>query len=477
MVYTGGMTDHKPYTFYKLSPEVNLNCMKPALYTYETHRLQQTYPAPKIVWTDKLPKVIFNAAFDNFFIDHDDYLPFKCNYVSSNGNACLYATQKDNDIWRHIGEAHSNSSLNYKFVEASSRSLRVVKLVESVFECNICQMKCERRRLIDKHFNEMHKKFYVDAQIIQDIKVIESTDPKQPVNSKETSDNRLIYSALFYCTRDGYYSNTKAGLIQHFRNKHAAFDHLEMTIRTNFYRSSWFDWNPDDFTRENQQFDRMVVYKCYYCTRDCNEIQRTFESITEIRNHCQRTHDSQPPLYMVSKLVACIRCRTVSTSDGIKKHYQNEHKSSRFVLGSVTNKNQCGVCNHLARDMIGLEQHFYSQHATTDAYERFRNAMLDKLEVPTNINNVGYAPKCCKHIKYQNIPDVVDHVINCHSNNFAQIRLNLDVQGFFRLFSGMLVFLCTGLVVQFKCIEETKIGDQIMDILKKQLKDKVWYQN
>lgn len=421
IIYAGGMTDCSTFTF------CDGNFMNS--FGYESH------------WTQRnVPKPTFSIPISEMFIDYNDCFPFKCVYTTTNGVNCTFQATKEQEIWCHIGEQHPNQLIHYKSIAVSSRSTKAVRIIKCVFSCNLCDHQYETRRAVVDHFARTHDKCILDTRIVQYVDTIESTDPSQPMYSKGVIENQISYSGVFICPKDGFHANSMNGLIEHNRTDHLPADHLELKIKPMFYKDSWFKCHPGALTQENRKFDRMLVYGCHHCSVQCSSEHEAFDSIDKVQRHCEHMHSAKPLRFSVNKLVSCTVCKTISTVEGIKAHYQREHPMTKYSIDVKP------ICERILN-------HFGFQSTNED---------------------VQFAPKCCRRIQDLNVSRTVNHFINCEKSDFDNHK-TYDLEQFLQHFDDMDVILKTsGLVLQFKCIKRTKIGEMITKTLTKDFRIKIF---
>lgn len=472
ILYIGDLSDQNSYKLINLPSGSDLSCMDPSLHAYENHRLQQNVKVKKIVFTKPMPQLTFCGTPSDFF--HKYNLPFLCTAnVSESGIACSFRSNKEDDLLRHISKKHSEKQITYKNIQSVSQSEKVTTLVVCEFECNMCQKLFKMHKEILEHFRRVHSTHVFDSKIIQNIEIIESTDPMQPIQSKKTVSNRLQFGGLFVYPTDVKYTNTKSQIIAHHRRNYLPTNYLEFQIKTIIHDPSFFGWSTGGLTQENQKFDRMMVYECFHCCDELTSTHMLFESIEEVEAHCRKTHATKEVLWTPKKLFACAECLTISTIDGIKKHHRHNHSNKPFAIVSPTSRNHCGVCNLF----VGVQgkkiliEHFQSEHQTGDV-EQFDDRLLRKLQLVSGDKNISdainaaqFSPECCRNNRFTSVQQLVKHLYQC-SNDDVKVKFQQgDVKEIMKRTYETNIFFPNGSTVAFKTIGKSKIGQEIKNRL------------
>lgn len=470
ILYIGDLIDQSAYKFIKLPDGSDLSCMDPSLHAYESHHSQQNVEFEEILFTEPLPPLTFSGTSSDFFIKYD--LPYLCTAVDDATKVeCNFQTNKEDDLHRHILKKHSQTQITYKTIESVSQVENVTKLVICEFECNMCHNLYKSREEISGHFRRMHPTNIFDSKIVQHMEVIESTDPKQPIQLKQTISNRLQFGGLFVNLKDGKYVNMKSQLITQHRYGPTPIKPLEFQIRTIIYDPSYFGWNAESLTQENEKFDRMIAYECYHCRNEHTSDHMLFESIETVQTHCKEEHVGKDVLYIPKKFFACAECSTVSTIDGIKEHYHQKHPNAIFTLVSPTSKVHCGVCNlcrFVKNNPNGLTAkkfligHFKNEHQIENG-EHFDDRLLKKFGIMSDMNISQTSLECCKDKRFFLLKEVINHVFEC-SNVNGNVKLAFqrgDVKEFMKPFFNMSIYFNNGLTLQYKSIEKSTIGQTI----------------
>lgn len=477
ILYIGDLHDHSLYKFIKLPSDTDLSCMDPSLHAHESHRSQLSVEIEKIPFTEPLPKITFCGTENDFSLKYS--FPYLCMAdIDATGVVCNFGSNKEDDLHRHISKKHSDKQIKYKTVEIMSQVEKVTKMVICEFECNICKKLYKTPKEVSDHFKKTHSINFIDSKMIQNIEIIESTDPNQLVKTKETILNRLQFSSLFLCIHDGKYANTKSQIIAHHRRVHPPSKWLEFQMQTTIYDSSFFGWSADALSQENQKFDRMMAYECFHC---CNELTLNhllFESVEELETHCKEMHETKNILYIPKKLVACVECSTVSTIDGMRHHYLQNHPNATFALASPTSKHNCGVCNLSlsARSNLiaknNLIEHFKKEHPI-GYIEKFDDRLLRKLQIKSD-SKTQFSPECCKQNQFNSIQQLVVHIVDCsHVNTDVKSALKHgNVKEFLKPFFNTNIFFDNGLTVTIKSIKNSTIGLQMKNLLIKEIDSK-----
>ncbi|XP_055299346.1 uncharacterized protein LOC129566958 [Sitodiplosis mosellana] len=474
ILYIGDLYDQNLYKFSKLPNGCDLSCMDPSLYAYESHQTQQNEEVEKIAFTEPFPHLTFSGASSDFFLKYD--YPYLCTAdAGETGVVCNFRSNKEEDLLRHISKKHSDRQITYKTVESMSQVEKVTKRVICEFECNLCHKLYKTRKEIGDHIKKTHSTNVFDSKIIQHIEVIESSDPQQPVETKSTISNRLQFSGLFVCLKDGKYATTKSQLIAHHRRDHSPTKWLEFQIQTVIYDPSDFGWSTDALTQENEKFDRMMAYECFHCRNELITHHALFESLEEVQKHCREMHEMKDFLYMPKKLVSCVECSTISTIDGMKYHYLRNHPTAEFtIIASPTSKHHCGVCNlyipaktNLAAKGLFVE-HFQKEHQSQHI-ELFDDRMLKRLQIRPGDQaaDLKFTPECCNENQFTSIQQLVNHIIDCAKVD-AGVKSSFElgnVKEFMRIFFNAGIFFDNGLTVMCKSIKNSTIGQFIRDAL------------
>lgn len=463
ILYVGDCEDHSSYSFWKLPPNVDLSCMDPSLYAHHTHASQQNRPIDKVLHAGSLPQIHYFESCTAFFVEYDTYFAYKCIGTDKNGIKCTFSAELEKTMLRHIHEKHAMDEYQYQIMGGSTQSGKVTTIATCKLECNLCQKRYITRHEFDNHFNNAHRKCVIDGTFIQNLEIIQSTDSDQPINSKQIVSNRFVYSGFFTCSKDSTHLNTKTQIISHHRQAHSSADLLEFSIKTSIFERQMLEWDPDELTTENKQFDRMLAYECYHCFSENNSIQSLFESIAEVENHRREVHQHKPLRYTTRNLVACAECRTISTFDGIKRHNQRAHQNRMCIFTCPINKHLCGVCSAFTSNNDELTKHYLKEHLT-GCNDQFGDRILKKLHIDIGFTKAHFIPECCKQTTppFTTISGVVDHVIRCKSAYFrCQFQKQRNFQHFLNVFLDMNVFLDDGLVLKFKSIQFTTIGAEL----------------
>lgn len=470
ILYVGDLADRSSYSFFTLPSEIDLCPLDPALNAYKNHQPQLTLPVEKLMHQNPLPKMRFSDISNEFFVDYNIYFAYKCIGENNNGMKCTFHTESEVEIVRHISENHSKREIAYQ-----SRSKEVVKIVRCEFECNLCPKRYKIRKEFDNHFIKSHVKCSLDASIIQNSEVIESSDPNQLVHSQQTIHGRFLYGSLFVCIKDNWCTNTKAKIIAHHRECHSSSEYLEIKLRTTIYARNRSDWNVDELTQENRQFDRLIAYECYHCSNANGSEQSLFPSIAGVEEHHKRIHSHTTLSYIARNLVACAKCKTVSTFDGIRNHHQRQHQTKELPLTCPTSNNHCGICNNYAANYDGITEHFRKIHSATGGNEIFGDRMFKTLR-DGNASNYVFMPDCCDRKKFTRISRAADHVIRCPNVNPGNVQDSTiksisngkwSPKEFLKLFSNMEILFENGPVFKYQALEYTTFGEELKNKLKK----------
>lgn len=484
VLYFGDLFDQNAYKFVRVSNDCDLSCMDPSLHAYEGHAAQQNIEVEKIAFSDPLPQVIFSGTSNDFFLKYD--YPFLCTAdiaaTADTTAACNFRSNREEDLLRHISKKHSDKQITYKTVESKSQMEKVAKRVICEFECNLCHKLYKTRKDISDHIKRTHSTNVFDSKIIQNIEVIESTDPEQPVETKTIISNRLHFSGIFVCSIEGKYATTKSQLIAHHRRHHSPSKWLAFQIQTVIYDPSDYGWSADALTQENEKFDRTMAFECYHCCNDRESHHALFESIEEVQTHCSEMHKAKDFLYIPRKLVACNECSTISTVDGISAHYVRSHPNAsvyqQLIVASPTSKHHCGVCNLYmsaksnSMTKLMFVEHFQKEHQSQHI-ELFDDRLLKKLRIDpsTQANSLKFTPECCKEIQISSIQQLVSHINDC-PNVDAHVKSSFElgnVKEFMKVFFNVGVFFDNGLTLMCKSIKNSTVGNLIRNALIEQI--------
>lgn len=462
ILYVGDMADHSSFHFYKLSSNVDLCDMDPSLYAHHTHSVKQNMPVEKVLHVNSLPQINFFDGCAEFFVNYNTYFPFQCIGMKKDGTKCTFNSRIERTMIRHRIHNHAQCIIEYRIQECKSRSENVTTIATCELECNVCKKQYVTRHEFDDHFTRTHPKCTLDASILQNFKVIKSTDPMEPINSQRKIQNRFLYCSYFTCTRDNKIRNTKAKMIEHYRVSRSSTDCLEFVMRSAIFDRDSTEWNTNELAEENQRFDRMIAYECYYCSTETRSVQSLFESVDELDKHRNETHTNWRLLYSARNLVACAECKKISTFDGIQNHFHRAHRTKSLALANPTNKLMCGVCSDLTSNHNELVKHYRMEHVTTGCSEMFDDQTFKYLHMNDQLGKAHFKPECCNQYQFTTISQAVHHVIQCENSNFHNLlQIEREVDDLLKSFRNMQIFLENGLIVTFSAIEFTSIGHEV----------------
>lgn len=413
--------------------------------------------------------------------------PYISHLMEENDHPCTEFSPTEKYMIQHRIKAHGNSSIVYIMKEETANTL-VYKLVHCQFQCLVCNAIFENVIDAKKH-HQNHLNRYLRSKVIQKIRVIQSDDPEQPVDSCTEVTQKYSLCNLFWCNRCNTAMGTRLKALTHHKDSHPRHN-FEYSIKSLLVESNTL--KIDDHS--------LYVLECEHCMQLFGSNESVQAHIKRVRN--ENPNSSENALYTVKQLLVCPECKIVSTYSGLDAHYSANHPEKAILPVHIINNKLCGLCRMNERDA----RHFQRAH---ERGEVVGNVLLRKLKLDKElITNCTFAPGCCGEMRFDQIAQVINHVSNCklrcfcdlcpdstftganefithrkdmHNENLQQILDNIhNIKNFMSLLSEMRLIFPNGFVVTKKAIEDTSIGIQLSNEISKPVRDlfdreKLWF--
>lgn len=476
----------------------DLNQFGSAVDTHSSDQPTITYKCISIKAADELENIQTRLYMTQLCHDCTKFIKMDANtglnpYIShlmeENDHPCTEFSPTEKYMMQHRIKAHGESSIIYIVKEETSNTL-VYKLVRCQFECLACKLlKFENVSALKKH-HQTHLNRYLRGTVIQKIRVIQSNDPEQPVNSCTEVTNKYSLCNLFWCNRHEKIIGTRQNALKHHKDFHPKHN-FEYSIKSMLVESN---------TMENDDHS-LYVLECEHCMQLFGSTESVQAHIERIRN--ENPNSSDNALYTVKQLLVCPECKIVSTFSGLDAHYSAKHPEKNAILPvHIMNNKLCGLCRMEERDA----NHFERAHVKGEVVG---NVLLRKLRMDrVDITSCTFAPGCCSEMRFDQIAQVINHVSNCrnrcfcnlcpdltftganefithrkneHNENLQQILENIhDIKKFMSLLAEMRLIFPNRFVVTKKAIEDTSIGKQLSEKISQPVfdlfeREKLWF--
>lgn len=404
--------------------------------------------------------------------------------MNDNDHACTHVVSghpNEPNMIQHRKKAHSQSATVYLQEEKTEHTL-VYKLVRCQFKClaKNCNKQFENVYELKKHHEGNHLQFFLRSSIVQNVKVIQSNDPNQPVSQKTQEVTLHYLCSFFWCNRHNKTIGTTKQALAHHNDCHLN-KNFEFTIKSMITQSL----ENDDHVQ--------IVFQCEHCSKFFDKTESIQAHIEEIRRINPLT-----ALYTIKRLLACPEDKIVSTFTGLEQHYRDKHPNKKCSPINPINPKLCGLCRDSIRDVGHYKRH--------QKGEVVGNVLLKRLKLDDfDLANCKFAPGCCD-MNFDVITSVINHVATCryrmtcddcgtifqqshmlaehrqlfHKENITQVLNNIhDIKKFINILSDMRIIFPNGFVVTKAAIDDTKLGQKLSEEIAKPITDvfereKVW---
>lgn len=147
-----------------------------------------------------------------------------------------------------------------------------------------------------------------------------------------------------------------------------------------------------------------IVFCCVHC-QDETKVLKLYSNAKDVYVHWNDLHtNKQAPLpfqFDVDKLTACFYCNIISSYQGLRTHFRENHPNRTFACVSVAIRKQCGICDLLIDAPV--DEHFAKLHddmLQMDIFSPFRltGALFDELLAINIQSKVKCAYPDCKEV-------------------------------------------------------------------------------
>lgn len=428
---------------------------------------------------------------DKFIKDEDEttYL----NHLMTTTHSCNTSENSLVGILTHRMKEHSKHPI-VCLVAESLNGLVVYKLIQTKFQCELCNKEFEIRSKMIYHNSNDHENTYATVRLVQYIRVIQSNDPNQVVNFQKTENNHIIYCDWFYCNntscRNTKWFGTRSEAIEHYNKMHwTTKEKFEFSIRTIMYIDK--PGNPlklKKSSEENQNEHRMYVFECQHCLKLYGSMSSAEAHMEEIRN---TTSNSR--LFTINKWLSCHKDKSINTYAQLKSHYSINHPNEPFTPTDMLRTMCCGLCLYDYNTSEELKNHYQRKHL--DLHSVCLSDQLVKSLCLDQIDKCMFIPSCCpaetfhlplqivqhvaackdrfgctecQSIQFGNVVEFIAHRRHMHQEEEENLINELhNLKKFNLLLSNMTILFPNRLVLTKAAIEETTYGNKLQRILTK----------
>lgn len=398
-----------------------------------------------------------------------------------NNHPCNHSDSIEKYMMQHRIGKHADSPIIYLQEERTSTTL-VYKLVRCMFKCLSpdCNEQFQNVPGLRKHHSN-HNNRYLRSTVIRDIKVIQSNDRNQEVNSCINESYKYFLCNLYWCNRHNIVIGSRIHLLKHHNDEHQRHN-FECSMRTLLV---------ENFTMAN---DDHIVY-----VLECEHCLHLFPSTESVNAHIEQIRSVAPDTayYTIKRLLACPEDKIISTYSGLDAHYSAMHPDKMCTPVHPFNQKLCGLCRTNVKES-DLESHYKQAHKKGEVVGciLLRQLKLDKFDLA----NCIFSPGCCAAIKLSKIAQVIVHLSACKERltcmecdpnqtfeqlqNLAKHRLNIhgeslemvvayfkDIKRFTNLLRDMRIIFPSGFVVTKQAIEDTQLGGQLCNEISQPIND------
>lgn len=426
----------------------------------------------------------------NKFIKVESRRDYLNHLMDSSDHLCSQSAVIEKSMVTHRMQKHKKSEVFYLKMEQSS-DLLVYKLIRNQFKCETCNASFKTHSEVLHHNNSDHTDSYLAVRIVQNIRVIESNDPKQPINSESEESDKFCWCNMFFCNLHSKTLGNRTEALYHFNMEHK--DHSDI-FKCSF-RQYVLAESPEQinhilngFNAENKSEFRLHVFECLHCNEFFDSVD---SAASHIKNLRREKCDPQISRFTVNKLYACHdkECfnnyHTVGPYERLKKHYTIEHSNAPFTPVAMIKTRTCGMCDYVYSSSEDLKAH----------YERVQHGerITDKLVASLGLEEIdcSFIPGCCEWMSFNLPSQIVHHVSKCkrrfHCAQCPDVDFNgitsyvnhcktthgamkdslidelHNLKGFLYLLSDMKISFPNGLILNKSAIVHSKFGHKLQD--------------
>lgn len=391
----------------------------------------------------------------------------------------------EKEMIEHCLKKHGKSPINY------IRSSETVQwLIRCKFQCSIdnCCQECDTKLELTNHFALKHPDCVFDARLKQQILVIDSIDSRQPFAESYIEIDSFHFCQLFYCIHDNQCIGTRVQMIQHHATVHNASMNFEYRLNTVLLIKNQYHDKSDELASEHRNPYRMLVFECLECAK-------LFKSPNDVWEHYQIAGHQHDVRFTVKKLMACAECKTISTLDGIKIHYQVKHANQICKPVNATNKSLCGICQ-----IVILTKNIQCSHPTDEHFsdvllqrlelsgttvesctftiDRYSNRKLDNIEALVKYAASIRRFKCAECLELEplgTVDEMVNHYRDEHQMDVAKVLTKFqNIKEWLMRFSNICIHFPRGLVLPKQSINGTEFEMALTNHLITHIQNDVW---
>lgn len=348
----------------------------------------------------------------NKFIKVESRKDYLNHLMDSSDHVCSQSAVIEKAMVTHRMQKHKKSDVFYLKMEQSS-DLLVYKLIRNQFKCETCGASFKTHSEVLHHNNSDHTDSYLAVRIVQNIRVIESNDPKQPINSETEESDKFCWCNMFFCNLHSKTLGNRTEALYHFNMEHKHHsDIFKCSFRQYVLAESPEQINHilNGFNAENKSEFRLHVFECLHCNEFFDSVD---SAASHIKNLRREKCDPQISRFTVNKLYACHdkECfnnyHTVGPYDRLKKHYTIEHSNAPFTPVAMIRTRTCGLCDYVYSSSEDLQAH----------YERVQHGerITDKMVTSLGLEEIdcSFVPGCCEWLSFNLLSQIVLHVSKC----------------------------------------------------------------
>lgn len=436
VIYMANPQTHSAYKLMKCSTPNALNDMNPMELNPNEQRetlKKLNIQNQKMIFSGQIPEIMDLCITSSEIMTYENYemliplnIQCKCETaelvteVNAVGRSkdivlecCNIGTISDTiSMLTHRCRVHCEQPIVFLQIEQRSQSF-VHKFVRCEFQCQLCDAQFVTRTTFVKHFYKTHPDCWIAAKILVNTQIIQSNDPKQPIESK-TESLDYFYRSNLTCNQSDckIIVGTRSQVFRHYNEHHDGIDKInefEVQLGERITKNNPLEIAP--YMHELTESHQMYLFACQHC-------RNFFESFAKIQQHfadVRRTENVEHNLrFTARKLMRCHEDRSIRTFGGLKIHYDNKHPGKRCTPVSVQPLKCCGLCCfNYDNNVNALNSHYEKKHA--NGGETYTDAFLTSINLDQiDINQCKYLSGCCSNIEEQNqLHQMVDHTLKC----------------------------------------------------------------
>lgn len=406
-------------------------------------------------------------------------------------STCATVYKSEEEIFQHFLKKHKSVYLFYKQIEKSAGSQLCTTLITCYLDCNICGNQCKSFEIGRIHYLKEHPYDCIDFKFLKYIRVNQSIDSKQPVNSVRKELTQFHYRKLFHCVYHltEIYFDTISDAIVHYNQIHKTKEHFELSLKSNFQKNT--------LTFETKKLEKNIfLLECHHCNS-------LFETIEQFRQHCIEINGEEKK-FTARRIFSCAYCKhakIIGEYKALQVHHKIVHLKKFFCLANPNNVQMCGYCDKLYKNIKDFNAHFHNEHGKGDILTDDFFKSLNLFDV--NFDYCKFSPGCCVNMIFDQLINmlqhtaenehrlkclkcdnkilflnVIDFALHCtiyHKENRNEIIEKLhDINRFQAILSDMRIHFPGGLISTMNAIEDTKIGKLLKQTIVKHIYRDIW---